>query len=292
MITTAEMTADQNEVQTCRINDCPFCRLARGGKDWFAEQYGESPQVDDNTTEILAIVDSFPMGREGGHLLLAPRQHVTALAQVGDSAELARMTKRVEGHLSRLYPDYRLLTFEHGAGAIAGDAIRCGGCHVDHAHGHIVLVPRDVEFDAIRQEVETVLAGLGWDLAVQSRATERPFVGMRSWVQDRPYLQIGELSNGTSQAITYRQDNSEASIPSQLLRKIIAQQLGKPQPSWWNWKIAVRRNLIDRLQTYEHEAVSFKRRLARAMGGRSFVSHPPSCSVIDDTPALLLPRAG
>jgi hypothetical protein len=258
--------------EACRLDSCRFCGLRNGEDDLFVELHGERPTlpIPGVADSFLSMLCAFPLGHMGGHLLLAPKAHYTSLARLSPEDELRSTVDAVEKTLLGMFPNHWLFTFEHGPGALENRPIKCGGCHVDHAHGHVLVLDRSVAFEEIRALTEETLENLDWDLAVQSRESDRPFADLGSFCGDHPYLHIGALG-ADGVAFTYKQVSEGQSIPSQLLRKLVATAQGKPNPSHWNWKIALQHNLRDRLDRYGRDALGFKQALREFLATRSAV---------------------
>ena len=246
----------------CSLEECRFCGLQQGRDDLFAELHGETPRlaVPGTPDSLMAMLCAFPIGHSGGHLLIAPRRHYPSLAQFPWTDDLRTLVEAVTQILQQMFPQHWLFVFEHGPGAIENRPVKCGGCHVDHAHGHVLVLDTEVEFDEIRLLTEDTLAALGWNLGLQTRGSKAPFLDIKRFTGNHPYLHIGMLGPERT-ALTYKQESESQSIPSQLLRKLVATAAGKPQPSYWNWKIALQRNLQSRLQQYTDAALGFKRAL-------------------------------
>jgi diadenosine tetraphosphate (Ap4A) HIT family hydrolase len=244
----------------CKLQSCILCDVQRGVADSFTRMTGLSPMLSlSNLSPNLAVMmDSFPIGDGGGHLLIVPKTHYSSLAEFPDSENLAFVVQTTARILQEMFPDHWLFTFEHGPGAIDEQRVKCGGCHVDHAHGHIVLLKRSTHFDDIRDLTEETLSGLDWDVAAVTTESATPFMELSAQVGSLPYLQIGMLDAERSQAVTYRQTDSEKTIPSQLLRRLVATAVGTPEPMAWNWKIAQKQNATKRLNQYRDQGVSFK----------------------------------
>ena len=245
---------------TCRIQSCVLCDVQRGGHDNFTSMSGESPELSlsNLSPELTVMMDSFPIGELGGHLLIVPRKHFASLAQYPDKKDLASVVDQTTRTLQEVFPDYWQFTFEHGPGEIDLQQVKCGGCHVDHAHGHIVLVDRSVSFEDIRDLVELTLEDLGWDLDEATLESAQPFVDMADFAGRLPYLQIGRIDDGQREAVTFRQTQADKAIPSQLLRKLVSKASGRPSTLAWNWKIALKQNIQQRLDRYRDEGVWFK----------------------------------
>ncbi len=249
-----------HEETTCSADACSFCELSKGRDDLFVQLHGEPPHlaVPGVPDSLMAMLCAFPLGHQGGHLLLVPKGHYPSLARMRQQDDLALLRRSVTALLEAMFPQHWLFAFEHGTGALADRPIRCGGCHVDHAHGHVLVLDRAVRFDDLRAMTEEVLQGLGWDLPMQTHEGGDPFIHIGRFCGESPYLHIARLGKG-QQALTYRQATPQQSIPSQLLRRLVATASGRPSPSYWNWKIALEHNLQRRLEQYGQAARSFKR---------------------------------
>jgi len=260
MILTRSRDAQPTNENACSAVACRFCGLRRGEKDLFMELHGDVPHlpIPGVPDSLMVMLCAFPLGHRGGHLLIAPKQHYPSLARFTRQEELRRVTENVADLLQRMFPAHWLFAFEHGPGELANRPVKCGGCHVDHAHGHVLVLDPAIRFDDIRELTEEVLEGLGWDLAAQTHEGETPFVDIAAFCGERPYLHIGRLGPA-GKAVTYRQDAEDQSIPSQLLRRLVAAAAGRPSPSYWNWKIALQHNLRTRLNQYAQAALGFKR---------------------------------
>ena len=72
-----------HQTGTCRIQSCVLCDVQRGGHDNFTSMSGESPELSlsNLSPELTVMMDSFPIGELGGHLLIVPRKHCASLAQ-------------------------------------------------------------------------------------------------------------------------------------------------------------------------------------------------------------------
>ncbi len=257
-----DSSARHNAV-TCGLHDCRFCAIEHGGTDLCIDLYGEAPAV-----EIPGVPDSFhvlhcafPLGYRGCHLLLTPKSHYRSLASCHDQSEVRRAVDATLHTLREMYPDHWFFIFEHGPGEIDQRAVKCGGCHVDHAHGHILAFSRDVEFEDILDMTESALEDLGWDLESQRAVTAEPFVNIGEFTGEKPYLHVGRITDDGAEAYTYQQVSAAAAIPSQLLRKLAAAADGHPEPTYWNWKIALQQKLADRIEWFGDAVRTFKQDL-------------------------------
>ncbi|MGH7203682.1 MAG: hypothetical protein ACREHC_04535 [Candidatus Levyibacteriota bacterium] len=132
-----------------------------------------------------------------------------------------------------------ILVFEHGPGFIEDKPIACGGCHMDHAHGHLLLLPEGQKLEPIQNNIEQVLSRKGWDnLETQRRSSDQVFTGISETAGMSPYLQVGMINADNSrQSLTYVQKREAQQVPSQLLRKVVSEVVyQRPEPSYWHWR--------------------------------------------------------
>jgi diadenosine tetraphosphate (Ap4A) HIT family hydrolase len=146
-----------------------------------------------------------------GWLLIVPRQHTLALAEMSGAKldELAALRSHVGAGLGDLGP---IVSFEHGPHAQGQEV----GCGVDHAHLHVV--PTDAE---ILAGTKKLFAPLTWQ-AVDSVAE-----GRNALDSDESYLYAQDQDGREWLA-------SHTEIPSQLVRRVIASHLGRPED--YNWR--------------------------------------------------------
>jgi diadenosine tetraphosphate (Ap4A) HIT family hydrolase len=149
-----------------------------------------------------------------GHLLLLPREHVTGLAFEDETKTQALLA---EVDALALFCAERLGTpvlFEHGARS----GVAAGGCGVSHAHLHAVPAKEgDVPCGP------PLLPGVEWEE-----------VGPRSWpaaardvsLRNGSYLYFRDQSRGNYVG-------GVRSLPSQTLRKYVAECIGQPA---WDWR--------------------------------------------------------
>lgn len=164
-----------------------------------------------------------PGGLSPGYVILAPRTHRLNFGQLGREAltEAAAVVSAVKSTFSDQGP---FVVFEHGALSEGETGAAC----VSHAHLHIAPVPRP---DELHEELERRFDG-------------EPLDGLRSLGEQPvmcPYLAV----ETGSACIRYIGENME----SQLLRKLIASQLGRPEQ--WNWRqFPQRENYVATIRGY------------------------------------------
>jgi len=193
-----------------RINNCDFCdELSGGSNNAFATIYKQQP-----TSRILyrsrhfVVLPSLGQIVEG-HLLIVPITHDTALADVtlSSAEELSDLRSFVRGAVVETYGS--VIFFEHG---VRGK--QAGGCGIDHAHLHAV------PFASSQEPIEEL----------KDRHPLRSIGGIseipHQVAPDSPYLYY-EQTNGQAWACEID------FVPSQYLRKCVAESLGTKS---WDWR--------------------------------------------------------
>jgi diadenosine tetraphosphate (Ap4A) HIT family hydrolase len=188
---------------------CDFCDEFRGGhRNAFTSRYGQT--ADRN---LLAGAGSFQivpsLGQVvEGHLLILPVAHHCALAEMRDEEleELERLCHEVRLILRDVYGECVL--FEHGVRT--EDA---GGCGIDHAHMHAIPVAADGVLNTLKQEFS-------------GRRIDSLQAIKQSLSDGLSYLVFEDASRG-------RYIFPVNKLPSQYLRKLVAESIGKTE---WNWR--------------------------------------------------------
>lgn len=194
------------------INDCVFCRELNGSRDTnFATRYPEIQSRIIYETESLV---AFPCIGQlvNGHFLVVPKNHDCTLAQTQKrlnnlNQELTHLLREV--HLILGFELNDSLIFEHGA---LGP--NDGSCGIYHAHLHVL--PSTNKIDASE---------------LYNFENSDPVKNIESVLKntpiDKPYIFAGNLKDGF-----YHLQLKEA-LPSQTLRKAVANQLNAEQ---WDWR--------------------------------------------------------
>lgn len=188
---------------------CEFCDEFSGGtRNSFAERYRDD-HVDRTVLETSGFRVVPSLGHiVQGYLLLIPRDHYCALADLPAESlrELEQLKRTLVGSLRGKYGDYVL--FEHGA-----RTENSGGCGISHAHLHAVPLP--VEKDLL----ETLSASFR-----HQQISGIP--GLRSVPADHSYLYYEDALGDCH--VFY-----PAFLPSQYVRRLIAERLGVEH---WDWR--------------------------------------------------------
>jgi diadenosine tetraphosphate (Ap4A) HIT family hydrolase len=195
---------------TLTKHNCDFCDEFRAGvSNAFHTRYGES--LRDRVvfaTENFRVFPSIGQLAEG-YLLIAPVEHYRALDEMPDEilGEFAHVYEKVRTTLFASYGPS--LFFEHGA-----RSERSGGCGIYHAHLHAVPFPTQLD-------------------PVDFLKSRFPFKEIRDLTE------IRMESDGLSAYLLYRDSHGTAyvfkadNLPSQYMRKLLAQALGEHE---WDWR--------------------------------------------------------
>lgn len=145
--------------------------------------------------------------------MIVPFEHRLKFATLRSEIIAAEVTHCLE-RFRYLYTkvESQLLMFEHGA-----SGPNAGGCGIDHAHLHLLNVPAWLD-------VFELLSDRPAEKLFQSLEAAWAFsevIGMQS------YLLVGTPELG------FRITSNEKPIPSQLLRRRLADKLGLPR---WDWR--------------------------------------------------------
>jgi diadenosine tetraphosphate (Ap4A) HIT family hydrolase len=195
------------------LSACDFCDEFRGGfANAFALRYGT--EISDRRIflgETVCVIPSLGQIVEG-HVLLAPLVHLTALSDMvsNEIEEIESLCHHARAALRRIYGT--CIFFEHGVGR-AGT----GGCGIEHAHMHAVPVTGNGVLNILMQSFEghqiRHLADIG-----------------RAIPPNSSYLFF-------ENAIGERYVFAAPTMPSQYMRKLTCESIGKPD---WDWRQAGR----------------------------------------------------
>ncbi len=186
---------------------CPFClEFERGYFEFDGSRMGSRVILATEHFMVFPTVGSFIEG----YLLIAPKHHFLSMATIPTEhkKELEVLLEAVRRMLKERYSDPIL--FEHGS----GKEVPRGVCCVEHAHVHAVPIETD-----IRSDLELYFPSKMFD------RFDSPSSGVSS---SHPYL-FYEDQKGARFLFSIPDV-----IPSQLVRKILAQKVGKG--GQWNWR--------------------------------------------------------
>lgn len=186
---------------------CSFCAELRGepeGSLWPPPAHlPKGPRIVAEGPRYVALPSLGPI--VPGHMLIVPRSHCQSMsAAIGSIRnELIAFAHQVSDAMETAYGQNPLL-FEHGA----AEGSLCKPCTVGHAHWHLVPAecnPKDL-----------CAAGEDW------QEVDTPFV-----VSPSDYLMVGRLGG------PYWVLHATAAMPSQLLRRRVAERMGIPDRNDW-----------------------------------------------------------
>jgi diadenosine tetraphosphate (Ap4A) HIT family hydrolase len=206
---------------------CCICAELRDGRMplEIEKAYGRQARICVETNEYVALPSVSPLS--GGHMLIFPKEHVSALCRLGSDSRSA---------LLQLVPDIAFticdtgtapLFFEHG---VADDSL--GACGITHAHLHIVpLAPHVIEKVCRRAARRFPPTTRGTLEDVYEKATAPS------------YLLLGKQLHDMQLSVA-------DSIPSQFIRRLIATELGRQQ---WDWRLLSRRQcFVETLRMFDN----------------------------------------
>ncbi|MEP7166363.1 MAG: hypothetical protein ABI758_00110 [Candidatus Woesebacteria bacterium] len=246
---------------------CSFCAIPElKTTPQYQELYGDQPHtltIPGVSKEFTVLQDVVPVAEEGAHLLLMPNKHRISLATVEDQAGVQEAMVTIVDALRAFYPQNPIFTFEHGPGFVEGEQIACGGCHMDHAHGHMLVLPEGSTLESIRTKMEEDLSHTGWENpAARGVESEAIFTNIADITGMSPYVQIGMIDGDHMQSVTYAQHKTSENVESQLLRRIISQVVyDKPQRVDWHWRdITEGFTTNEKLQQLRDQAKAFRQK--------------------------------
>lgn len=188
------------------MNECVFCLNTR-----FYNNKKVSLPVDDSilfeNENIYVIPDIAPL--KLGHILIITNKHYTNFFST--SIEIKSDVKKIMNNIRRLYKDiYKsdTLFFEHGS-LKAGDA----GSSIEHAHLHAIPLNKN-----IKEKLNEIVTGT---------PIECNIIDNNNFNSDYSYLYI---DNNTEGNYIYKVDK----LPTQFLRKFIANLLNSEEYTWQN----------------------------------------------------------
>jgi diadenosine tetraphosphate (Ap4A) HIT family hydrolase len=188
---------------------CDFCdEFSFGQQNAYASLYG--PCANNRallSDSLFRVVPTLGQLVEG-HLLIVPSRHLTSMGDLmpDESDQLEAICDSVRWIQHEVYG--QAIFFEHGIRG-AGS----GGCGIEHAHLHAVPVAGDGVLDILVRKFD--------GCAIHSLATIKETVK-----QESPYLFFEDSS-------AHRYVFSVTKIPSQYMRKLVADSIGK---SDWDWR--------------------------------------------------------
>lgn len=194
------------------MTDCFFCDEIRTGRNAnFASRY---PEIDSRILWNDGTLFAMPcIGQlQPGHFMMIPVDHHATLRDA--SKVLGPLDGRIATGIEELrstlgLDDRELLVFEHGA-----RNPHDGGCGIYHAHLHVVPVERGFDISALFElDMPHAAPSLEALFAMAGPSGSYALGGM--WGED------------------YRCHPLAAPLPSQYMRRKLAEALGRPQ---WDWR--------------------------------------------------------
>ena len=198
---------------------CPLCAEINGIPEHDQYKPVAPPELPKRilySSENFIVIPALGPLSEG-HLLLLTRDHYLNLSQIPSVlfAELSLLISFLKKVLTYTYGP--TILFEHGPISES----RKAGCCITHAHIHLLPLKNDIESQLSSDFERNEATGIG-DLTTQEQ--------LISYIYYEN--QIGE-------SYIYEVNDN---LPSQYVRQIIAQSIGKPEI--WNWSQNLRINIL------------------------------------------------
>lgn len=204
-----------NELPLCEKCSCPFCDEFQGTKiplHTLLTQGEIKSRILLNVGNWKVVPTIGPL--VPGHIMLLPNEHnYSIINSLPDNAQdFIILLEKCASKLKAIYQK-DILIFEHGV--TERNSRKCSGC-IEHAHIH--LLPGPISF------ISTMLSKFNdWNY----QNTLLDFVPS---ISEYPYLMIGVLHPKPSFWVRKCVNN----LPSQFLRKIMAQELN--EEIMWDWR--------------------------------------------------------
>lgn len=196
--------------RTTSTRHCDFCdEFSGGSNNAFRARYGYSLQDRGIlATERVRVFPSIGQLVEG-YLLIAPKEHYTALDEMPTQhlEEFSAVYRLVRLAMSKVYGPS--LCFEHGARAPGN-----GGCGIYHAHLHVV------PFSDVRDPLAKLRDRFPYE-------------------QVHQFQDIATVTSRSSPYLLYEDTGSNkyvflvGNLPSQYMRRLLAEVLGQTN---WDWR--------------------------------------------------------
>jgi diadenosine tetraphosphate (Ap4A) HIT family hydrolase len=190
---------------------CCFCEEIMKNRlpDEFIEKCGIANRVFKQSDNFVAVPSISPI--TAGHVLIIPKQHISSMTQLKQS-----MGSEIENFVTKIIELVTInfgppIIFEHGIGYG-----KRGGCGVNHAHLHVLPTNPD-----IAKRIQLIIFQ---DFRFSGAISLTEFLS-HGETRDS-YLLFGRHMK----KIFYSYDET---IPSQYVRKLIANEMGN---SSWDWE--------------------------------------------------------
>lgn len=130
---------------------------------------------------------------------------------------------------------------------------------MDHGHGHFLLLPEGTTIDPIQKRVEQILSFCGWtDIPNRRVETATVFTENNRIAGIHPYVHMGMITDGDPRSLTYIQISTDHGVESQLLRRVIADEV-YPEREYWHWRdIVLNSSNVERIGQIQQGVIKFR----------------------------------
>ncbi len=211
-----------------------FDKGSRGTDEFFKiypSLWGKG-QIITFSDNFILIPDIAPISTD--HLLLVPKNHFRSFASlpVSFSEEFERIVSETINKMQKFHPGSEIIAFEHGMGTIDEQIIMCGGCsRTEHAHLHILPIPKDKSGN-VGEKLNKIISRY----LIGKECLPLPKLEISTLTGKLPYLYLWSSAMDTS--LVFIQDSLNTTIPSQLIRRLIASEILKMDEkiNKWDWR--------------------------------------------------------
>ena len=223
------------------LEDCAFYGQfnegSKGTQEFFQiyPALREKGQIITSSDNFILIPDIAPITTD--HLLVVPKNHFRSFASLPKSfnKELEQIVSEVINKMQKFHPSSEIIAFEHGMGIIGAQTIMCGGCgRTEHAHLHILPVRKDNDGGGVGKKLKQIISQ-NFNLT-NKESLPLPRINIGALTGKLPYLYF--WSSMMNSSLIFIQDSLKISIPSQLIRKLIFNEMPriKGEESKWDWR--------------------------------------------------------
>jgi diadenosine tetraphosphate (Ap4A) HIT family hydrolase len=206
--------------------ECPFCFAIKSGvTPRFKQLLPKYPTTDIlfQNKSFFLVPDDSPL--VPNHLLLIFKGHFLSCASISakDYPNLLALKEKASKFLSWANPKALIIFFEHGAGKIKNNKVRCGAClGIDHAHMHIVPILSKSKinpFQYLTMKIQKTLKVSSLTISLNELLKYKL----------KPYLY---LENNDKINLFFPTKEDVYFIPSQFMRRLIGLYLRLPDNDW------------------------------------------------------------
>ena len=227
-----------NKREEINPEDCAFYgqfdKGSKGTEEFFQiyPALRERGQIIASSDNFILIPDIAPISTD--HLLLVPKIHFRSFASLPASfnKEFEWIVSETINKMQNFHPSSEIIAFEHGMGTIDEQIIMCGGCgRTEHAHLHILPIPKNKSGN-VGEKLNKIIS----QYLMGKESPPLPKLDIGTLTGKLPYLYL--WSNAMNSSLVFIKDSLKTTIPSQLIRKLIATEILTigAKGNRWDWR--------------------------------------------------------